>query len=92
MSDLDKILGRLAADPAPPELASIETEVLRRVDGHSFGSADTGPLRIGIVAAALVMGVIGGILPEGHARAERALAPLAGELEHAPSTLLAASR
>ena len=57
MSDLDKILGRLAADPA-----------------------------------ALVMGVIGGILPEGHARAERALAPLAGELEHAPSTLLAASR
>ena len=88
MSDLDKILGRIATDPAPPGLASTETEVLRRVEGQSFGSADTGTLRIGIVAVALLMGVIGGALPDDYARAEGTLAPLAGELALAPSTLL----
>ncbi len=92
MRDLDRLLDRLAADSAPPDLAASEAAVLRRVEGYGFGSTEPGALRIGMVAAALLMGVIGGALPETDARMAQALAPLAGELAYAPSTLLVAAR
>jgi hypothetical protein len=88
MADIDSALRRLSKETAPPGLSLIEDRVMARVEGHSFAK-DSMRLRAGAVAFALVMGVVGGMLPDNAAKARPAPSGLSEAVDLAPSTLLA---
>ena len=90
LPDLDNLLRRLREEAAPEQLSTIEARVLSHVSGHSF---EQEPLRyrVGAVTLALLMGIAGGMLPQG-SRAENApVAPFGEPADLAPSTLLVGS-
>ncbi|MFN3727422.1 MAG: hypothetical protein ACK4SZ_14095 [Allosphingosinicella sp.] len=90
MPDLDLLLRHLGEEAAPDQLSSIEARVLNRVSGHSF---EQEPLRyrVGAVTLALLMGVAGGMLPEGGRSGNDPVAPFGEAANLAPSTLLVGS-
>lgn len=89
MEDIDSALRRLSGDRVPSRLAQIDAQVLERVAGHRFGTHhDIGQFRVMAVAAALFMGIAGGMLPEEPAGPKPSLSPLSGATDLAPSTLL----
>jgi hypothetical protein len=91
MVDVDSALRRLSEEAAPPELSSIDNQVLARVQGHSF-TRESMHLRVGAVGFALLMGIAGGMLPDTSAKA-RSTAPVLSEaVDLAPSTLLAGAQ
>lgn len=91
MSRIDGLLRRLSEEAAPGALASIEDDVLARVRGHRFDREPFG-LRVAAVGFALLLGVAGGMLPQGHAHPSERVVPF-GEAAHlAPSTLLVSGR
>jgi hypothetical protein len=89
MDEIDIVLRRAASAPVPTRLAATEALVLSRVSGHSFATREL-PIgfRATAMAAALVMGVAGGLMPAEPAAAEQSLSPIGGAAEFAPSTLL----
>ena len=88
MDELQGELERLARDVPPARLALVEQAVLAQVAGHQFGSSEP-RFRVGLLAggAALVMGVLGGVLPADKGSAEP-LTPLVEVSRLAPSSLL----
>ena len=93
MDDIDEALAWLATDRVPARLAATETVILARVSGHCFGTSEIpGAWRTAGVAAALIMGIAGGLLPNESARATHSLSPLDGSSALAPSALLTGHR
>lgn len=86
MDDLDALLRQLAHAPAPAGLAQMEARVLARLNARTVARAGRG-LTIGTVAAALVMGIAGGV--PASATSASPLAPLGPSSPLAPSSLLA---
>lgn len=87
--DINRALERLSRQPVPPALAQIETTVLDRV--AQMGPRFRGiPPRYfaGIATVALMMGIVGGVLPRQNAVADSTLYPLAPAARLAPSSLL----
>ena len=87
LPDLDHLLRRLGEEQAPDRLSTLEDKVLDRVRGHSF---EQEPLRYraGAIALALLMGLAGGMLPQGGDRGSARVAPFGEPADLAPSTLL----
>lgn len=87
--ELDRQLSKLAAEKAPPTLASIDALVLARVAGHRFTSSES-LFRLGLLAGlvALAMGILGGVVP-GPRESDVGLTQLVDTSEIAPSSLLA---
>ena len=86
--DLNRALARLSEQPVPGALAQTERTVLERI--AAFGPRLRELPRsfwLAAVGLALVMGIVGGVLPG--ARQEAPLYPLAPESRLAPSSLLA---
>ena len=81
-------LERLARDVPPARLALIGQTVLARVSGHQFSSSES-RFRVGFLAGAtaLIMGVVGGVLPAEKGSAEP-ITPLIEVSRLAPSSLL----
>ncbi len=88
MYDIDGELERLARDVPAARLALVEQTVLAGVSGHQFSSSES-RFRVGLLAggAALVMGVLGGVLPAEKGSAEP-FTPLVEVSRFAPSSLL----
>lgn len=89
--ELELGLQRLAADRAPPRLALIEEAVLQRVAGHRFAPSER-LFRIGwmVTLTALLMGMVGGLLPPEHS--PDSLTPLLDTSSLAPVSLLEGGR
>lgn len=87
--ELDGKLRRLSIDSTPERLALLEQNVLEAVAGHRFSSSET-LFRAGSVAGcvALVMGVLGGVLPATPDQTFDPLTPLLETSHLAPSSLL----
>lgn len=93
MNDIDTALRRLAEAETPPRLLLVDAAVFRRIDGRSPGVRDAyGPVRVAVVAAALVMGITAGLLPGQSADAKDAYVEISGAAKLAPSTLLVGGR
>jgi hypothetical protein len=88
MPDLDVLLRRVSEETAPEGLSIIGARVLKRVSGHSFDQ-ELVRYRVGAVTLALLMGVAGGMLPQGDGNAKAPAAPFGEAADLAPSTLLA---
>lgn len=89
MDDLDRALQQMRTLPVPPRLASLESDVLMRVDAERNASAlTTGPALSLAAVLALGIGIGAAILPGGTAEAAQA-SPFAAGANLAPSTLLA---
>lgn len=89
MNEIDAALLRLSQDQVPSRLAATEALVLDRITGGSPRSHDASrPFRIAAVAAALMIGILGGLMPGESATAKPSLSPLGGAADLAPSTLL----
>lgn len=92
MNDIDTALSWLANDRVPRRLALTEASVLAQVSGHSFARREaSNRLGIAAAAAALIMGIAGGLMPGEPARAQESLSPIGGAAELAPSSLLTAN-
>lgn len=88
MPELEMMLRRLGEETPPENLSTVEAQVLSRVSGHGF---EQEPLRyrVGAVTLALLMGVAGGLLPDGGGgRGSDRVAPFGEPADLAPSTLL----
>lgn len=87
--DIDTNLMRLACEPAPARLASIEDAAFRQIARSSLTIREL-PTRVGVATAtaALLMGVAIGMIPTEPADSERSLSPIGGAADLAPSTLL----
>lgn len=87
MSDLDRMLARLADAPVPAALDGIEARVLARIGARP--AVRTAGFGVGVLTTltALALGMAGSELPAAAAPAE-SLAPLGGHSPLAPSTLL----
>lgn len=91
MDDIDIALKWAANAPVPTRLAVTEALVLGRVSSHRFATRELPiGLRVTALAVALLMGVVGGLMPAEPAAAEQSLSPIGGAAELAPSTLLTA--
>lgn len=87
--DFDAAFERLGRAPAPAGLASLEQSVLARIARERPArQPDMFGYSLTAAAAALVMGVASGLLPQGEEPAHDSLTPLSGAAELAPSTLL----
>ena len=87
--DIETALQRLRQDEIPLRLNTLEGNVLAQVANHSFARSGAPMMvRIGAIAGALLMGVVGGLMPANTAKAEPPLAPFAGASDLAPATLL----
>ncbi len=87
MDDLDAMLMRLAHEPMPACLDTVETRVFARIAAQPaarMGMA-AGAMTI---ALALAMGILGAGVPAGQAGAVSPLSPLGPISPLAPSTLL----
>lgn len=91
-NDIDENLKRLTAAPVSGRLAGLEDSVLERVAGYNFAAHEL-PMRfrVAAIAAALVLGVVGGMVPTERAEAVGPLSPF-GATQFAPSALLAPLR
>ena len=88
MTDIDKMLSRLALAPVHAGLAAIDDAVLTRL---SQRAAQIPSSAIGLAAvAAVLIGVAGAALPGGRAEAATSV-PFGQPSALAPSTLLAGS-
>ena len=87
LPDFDLLLRHLGEEAAPEQLSSMEARVLNRVSGHSF---EQEPLRyrVGAVTLALLMGIAGGMVPEGSRAENVPVAPFGEHADLAPSTFL----
>jgi hypothetical protein len=89
MDDLDRALQQLRILPVPTRLASLEGDVLMRIDAERSASAlTTGPALSLAAVLALGIGIGAAILPGGSAETAQA-SPFAAGANLAPSTLLA---
>jgi hypothetical protein len=90
MIEVEKALERLASEPVPSQLSTMNAAILERFSGHRFANpSETSSIRIGLVALALGMGLMGGLVPESSAVARQSQYPLSGADQFAPSSLLA---
>lgn len=88
--NLDEALERLATEPVPSKLVELDGTVLLRIADHRFErSANPDGTRTAIIAIALAMGVVGGLLPDTAAIPRDSYASLTGVDRFAPSRLLA---
>lgn len=93
MNEIDTALRRLAQAPPPAHLARMEAVVFERIDGYSFVRRKiTTSFRVGAVALALIMGIVGGLIPRQPADATDSLVPISDAAKLAPSTLLLGDR
>jgi hypothetical protein len=89
MDDLDRALQQLRTLPVPKRLASLEGDVLMRIDAErSASTLTTGPALSLAAVLALGIGIGAAILPGGSAEAAQT-SPFAAGANLAPSTLLA---
>lgn len=85
----DAAFERLARAPVPAGLGSLEQAVLAQVAGERpVRQRDMFGFSVTAAAAALAMGIGGGLLPQGGDPAHASLTPLTGAAELAPSSLL----
>ena len=93
MVDIDRALRRLAEDPVPSRLAATEGFALIEISGRAPASHDLPtPFRVAAVAAALAMGIAGGLVPSESAKAEQTVTLIGAAAELAPSSLLMGRR
>lgn len=93
MDDIDTALTRLARDCVPRRLAETEIIILGRVASYRFGTPEiSSAMRTTALAAALIVGIAGGLIPEEPARQTHSLSPIDGAAGLAPSTLLTGRR
>ena len=86
--ELEIGLTRLAADNVPAALETVQGKVLEQVAGLRATAPQLGTgIRVVAVMGALLMGVAGGLMPNG-AEAQPSLAPISGASELAPATIL----
>lgn len=90
--DLDGALARLALEPPPPALLSIEEEVLARIRSRGPRSARAGLGMSAITAVAAVAFGFAAAAPAEPTSAAPTLSPFGPDTPLAPSTLLAADR
>ena len=89
MDDLDRALQQLRTLPVPTRLASLESDVLMRIDAERSASTLTTVPALSLAAVlALGIGIGAAVLPGGSAEAAQA-SPFAAGTNLAPSTLLA---
>ena len=89
LDEIDMDLQRLGRDAVPLRLNALEDNVLGKVANHSFAHSGAPMMvRVGAVAGALLMGVVGGLMPTQTTQAELPLAPFAGASDLAPASLL----
>lgn len=89
MKDIDTALRRLSEQEAPSRLSLIDAAILERVQGYSLGARNLpGPFRAAAIAAALVMGIGAGLVPDHTTEAKDSLVEISGAARLAPSTLL----
>jgi uncharacterized membrane protein len=89
MDDLDRALQQLRTLPVPTRLASLEGDVLMRIDAERSASTLTTVPALSLAAVlALGIGIGAAILPGGSAEAVQT-SPFAAGANLAPSTLLA---
>jgi len=89
MDDVDLVLQQLRTLQVPTRLASLESDVLMRIDAERSASAfTTGPALSLAAVLALGVGVGAAVLPGGSAEAAQT-SPFAAVANLAPSTLLA---
>lgn len=87
MNDLDAMLTKLAAAPAPVGFDGMEARVLARIAARPMASAGMG-VGATTIAVALVMGILSAGVPARQASAMSPLSPLGPVSPLAPSTLL----
>lgn len=89
MDELDSLLGRLRAVPAPDRLAHIDAEVLASVRARPAQGAVFSSASFALVAvAALFVGIVGSSIAQPSI-ARTPIAPFGAPSALAPSTLLA---
>ncbi len=93
MNDIDSALRRLAEAPPPAHLSQVDAAVFKRIEGHRFGPRNVAITYSagGVVMLALVMGIVGGLVP-GESASRDALVPISNAAKLAPSTLLLGHR
>lgn len=87
--DIDKALERLARQPVPGGLAQAEVNVLGRIAafGPRLRDLPTG-FYLAAAAAALALGIAGGLFPRENPAEDASLYPLTPASRLAPSSLL----
>ena len=87
--DIGEALARLSRAPVPAALVSVDATVMARVAELPRRLREVPPgVFVLAVAVALLMGLAGGVLPDGPANAEEPLSPIDSATRLAPSTLL----
>ncbi len=87
--DIDRALERLSRQPVPGALAQAEIDVLGRIAALGPRLRDLPPgVYLAVVAAALAIGIAGGLFTGQSSASDASLYPLAPTSRLAPSSLL----